>query len=106
MTIEYPIKFNKCPACGSEERIAQNEAAESIERGELPVGTRIPFRRLQAVIFDPQTASQLIAPRQVPVLVAIEDICANCGKLCVVEVQKQMGVAMPDFQPPPKGNGR
>ena len=101
--MNYPIKFNKCPACGSTNRIAEIETQSEIEKGNLPQNARIPMMASQARLFDPQDNRILLARREIPVLMCFIDVCADCGCVCAVEVHKAKGV-IESRVGQPKGN--
>lgn len=94
MPIEYPKKFEVCPNCGSMVRVVESEAKEEASKGNIRVSTKMACMITQNAIFDPMRAG-IIAPKEVPIIMARYDICADCGTLYCVEVQKAVGRADP-----------
>jgi len=96
MPIEYPKKFDLCPNCGSMVRIIESETREEASKRKGAVGTEAKTGCLitQSPIFDP-TKAAIIAPKKISIIMARYDICADCGTLYCVEVQKSEGSASP-----------
>jgi len=96
MPIEYPKKFDICPNCGSMVRIIEAESMEEASKkgGVMGVGVKTGCLITRSAIFDPSKVG-VIAPKKVSVVVARYDICADCGTLYCVEVQKGEGTASP-----------
>jgi len=97
----FPVKFNKCPVCGSEKRIVEEEVKNEIEAGRLPKNSRVPAVISQSMLFDATLTTTILAKKQVPLLMGLYDICSDCGTLYLVEMQKQ--VALIDPQAKPRG---
>ena len=93
----YPIKFELCPVCGSESRIIETETNEEISKGNLKIGTKIPILATRTIIFVP-TEPKILAKRTVPMLMGYFDVCADCGTLYCVEMQKNEGIVEPQFR--------
>jgi hypothetical protein len=94
--MEYPKKFPVCPHCGSEARVIESEAKEEVAKGNLKMITRAVCMTTETAVFDPR--SSLIAPREFPLIRAFYDICADCGTLYCIEVQKDKGRAEPQLR--------
>lgn len=101
---EYPLKFEACPNCSSKSRVAEETAAEEVGSGHLKVGTRIAVIISRTAVFDPSDTT-IIAKREIPILTGFYDVCAECGTMYCVEMQKGMGVAEPQVKRP-GGDGR
>jgi len=86
---DYPVRFDKCPNCGSNQRIVEEKVSSEIAKGNLPPGTRIPALVSQAPIYNPQMVTKLIASRPVNILVGFYDVCADCGTLYCIEMLEQ-----------------
>jgi hypothetical protein len=94
--MEYPKKFPVCPHCGSMVRVIESEAMQELAKGNLKVVTRASCLTTETAIFDP--TSPIIAARDVPVVRAFYDICADCGSLYCVEIDKASARAQPQFR--------
>lgn len=96
MTIKYPKKFDVCPNCGSMVRVIETETREeaSKEGGAIGIDTKTGCLMTQTGIYDP-TRTGIIAPKKIPVIMARYDICADCGTVYCVEVQKSEATASP-----------
>lgn len=106
--MEYPIKFNVCPCCSSPRRIIEEETLAEIAAGRLKAGARIPALVTQSALYDPKSMSTLLIRKQIAVMVGFYDVCAVCGTLYCVEMQKQSTVVDPQVQKnmPPMGDGK
>ena len=93
--MDFPLKFDCCPVCGSQSRVIEMEAKGEIEKGNLSEEVKIPVLITQTKIFDPSDKKLLLAKRQIPVIMGFFDVCANCGTLYAVELQKGIGVIEP-----------
>lgn len=90
--MEYPKKFDVCPNCGSMIRIIETEMREQASKGKVGTEIKTGCFVTQSAIFDPAKTA-IIAPMKIPVIMARYDICADCGTLYCVEVQKSEGSA-------------
>ena len=95
--MDYPIKFESCPVCGSKSRIIEMETNEEIEKGNLSSETRIPVLFTQSKLFNPDDKTFLLARRQITVIMCFFDVCSDCGTLYAVEVQKGIGMIEPQI---------
>lgn len=99
---KYPIKFEACPSCGSTDRVAQGEADKETSKGNLGVGTKIAVLISKTIVFNPADTT-IIANREVPMLMGFYDVCAKCGTVYCIEMQKETAMVGP--QPPTKRPG-
>ena len=100
--MNYPLKFDTCPSCGSQARIAETETNEEIEKGNLPEKARTAVMVAQVRIFDPSDKTILLVRREIPIIFAFIDICVDCGTLYAVEVQKGTGIVEPQITKGPQ----
>ena len=91
----YPIKFDKCPVCGSTRCIVEEEVNKEIEAGNLKEGSKIPALISQSKMFDPNSNITIFSTRHVTVLIGFYDVCTDCGTLYCKEMQKQVAVVKP-----------
>jgi len=95
--MEYPKKFDVCPNCGSMVRVIESEINEEASKGNVGVVIKTGCIITNTAIFDP-TKTSIIAPKEFPMIMARFDICADCGTLYCVEVQKGSGRAEPQVR--------
>jgi len=93
--LEFPLKWTKCPACGSERALADMILKEEQAKGRMGKGLMGAVGEIVVPIADPR-----IAPTVVPVLVCIFDVCADCGTYYCRDANKVMGTPMPGQQTP------
>ena len=102
--LEFPIVFTSCPNCGGKRRIAEIVTNEEIEKGNLEPGQITPFIASKTLIFNPRSLKILIPTKEVMALLGLLDICADCGIVYCIHVQKGKGVigtAPPAGEVPP-----
>ena len=102
--MDYPVRFDKCPVCGSTDRFGELETQEEIGKGNLPGDAKIAIMVSRTMLFNPNDNRVLLFQREVPALVGIYDVCCECGCLYCVEMQKGIGVITPQVGPIPSGN--
>jgi predicted ATP-dependent serine protease len=95
--MEYPKKFDVCPNCGSMNRVIEQEAMAEAVKGNTKTMEKVGVISFQTTIFDPKTAS-IIAPKEFPVIITRFDVCADCGILYCVELDKGIGKATPQIR--------
>lgn len=89
--MEFPKKFDVCPACGSKERIGDNLIEGMKEDGSVPKGSfenQTAFAVHQLPIIDPNhRPTGLLIGGQASVKVAMVywDVCAECGTIYCTE---------------------
>ena len=98
---DFPVQFDKCPVCGSERRLVEEETAKEIEAGRLSPGSRIPSLMGQSVMYNPMNISRVLAKRLVPCLIGIYDACADCGTLYCIRMEKGEATIEAEGQKPP-----
>ena len=102
--ISYPIQFDACPACKSTRRIIEMETQKAIEAGDLRPDAKIPILATRTLIFNPNTAL-VIEVKRVPALYGYYDVCADCGTLYCIAVEKSLAEVQLQKQPPPSFGG-
>ena len=98
--MDYPIRFESCPSCGSTEKFGEIETQEEIVKGNLPQDSKTAIMLSKTMIFNPKDNRVLLFRKQVPVLIGVFDVCCNCGCLYCVEMQRGTGVVEPQVGPP------
>lgn len=94
--IKFPLEFTQCPSCGSTKRIAAMLLEKEKEKGKAGKDTTGIIQTIQAIIADPR---HIVL--SAPVVMALVDICADCGTLyCILA---QTGTATPG---PARGKGQ
>ncbi len=89
--LSFPLAFEKCPVCGCEETIAALEVDKEKKKGTIGKDVK-PCVITQAVmVVDPRLQQAIIAPRPVPTLLFLLDVCARCGVMYCRRVEKTQG---------------
>lgn len=92
-------EFKECPNCGGTERIVKKETEEAIKSGLVNEDAFIPVLQTKALICDPNKLPKIAGVRhQVTALFGYYDVCASCGTLYCVRMEK--GKALVDSQMP------
>lgn len=76
---KFPLTFDKCPSCGSAERIANVIGEEEKAKGKI-TKTAMCVAFLQTIIITDPVKSVLSAPA----LTTGYDVCAKCGAVYCV----------------------
>lgn len=114
--IQFPLVFDKCPACGWKETVARKVKDEEVEKGRIKTDITAAMAQSMTPIVDQRTILALLS---VPILVGFYDVCLACGCYYCVRVEKASGVVGPGapggpqprpgpggfFPPPFKGPG-
>lgn len=85
--LTFPLKFDRCPTCGSTKRIAEMLRDEEAAKGKVPKDS--PMVMLRAVTPMTELQTIMLGLSIVPLLTCLFDICAECGTLYSVMVQRQ-----------------
>jgi len=76
-------------------RVVEQESKNEVAKGNVRTFERAGVLTLQTSIFDP-VKTGLIAPKKIPVIISRLDVCADCGTLYCVEIDKVEGLATPN----------
>ena len=95
--LRFPLVFEKCPYCGSSEKVIGSVIGELIANGRAGEDT-VSGVALQLVIADPRRA--MLAT---PVMTVMEDICAKCGARYTVRIDVQERPITAQMKGGPKG---
>lgn len=94
--LNFPLGFNSCPHCGETTRILESIGDEQKEKGKALASTRFSLPMMPVVIVDPQKPAL-----SAPVVQYIFDICAKCGAVYCVWVDKRdIPITAQMIQPP------
>jgi hypothetical protein len=96
---EFPKAFTKCPVCGCEETICNKVKAEEVANNRMKPETRVGFQSAVPIV-DP---TRLVAQLTAPVIVALFDICADCGAYYCREANLTKGMVATQPQKPMPG---
>lgn len=101
-TPEIIATFDKCPNCGSTKRFAGSVAHEENERlGKTDDKMVYGLNQMTGAIMVQARQKGLIHGMKVPLVMAITDICLDCGTLYAVQLQRAEGMAgLPPQQGP------
>lgn len=91
---KFPVTFDKCPVCGSTERITDSVKAEEVAKGKLAPDAELVVLGLPVPITDQHHVYSSIT---IPMLMCLSTICAKCGAVYCVSASRQDG--QPKFQP-------
>lgn len=88
--MEFPKKFDACPACGSKERIGDNLIKGMKEDGSAPKDAfqnQKAFAVHQLPIIDPNhpPSTLLVGQATVKVAMVYWDVCGECGTIYCTE---------------------
>lgn len=98
----FPIKFDKCPVCGSTERVAEIAGDELKAAGRMSKDSRIVMFATNTPIVD---ATRLLSHVMAPTLISLYDVCANpkCGNFYCIEIYQTMTMVDVQAQQNPPG---
>lgn len=85
---DFVKEFPECPSCGSREQFFAGIVRELKERGVVDQGWSFYLDAKQGVVFDPKKEAGLLVGSEVPGYSFATDICANCGCIYVVRLQR------------------
>ena len=89
-TISFPLTFDKCPSCGSTDRIANIIGEQEKAKGKIrKIATCVAFMQTM-IITDP-----VIAVISAPSLTIGYDVCAECGTVYCVFAEVAQAKATP-----------
>jgi len=95
-------EFDKCPACGSTRRWADEVAKEQIEKGVMDAGLKYGIYQVGGPILDPRRTNKMLVGSKVPVILALLDVCLDCGALYAVRLERgEVPLRAVVAQPPP-----
>ena len=85
----FPMKFDKCPMCGSTKRVAEMLRDEEAAKGKVPKDSHMIAFRAVTPITELNTI--ILGLSIVPVLTFEFDVCANpkCGAFYPVVITRQ-----------------
>ena len=102
--MEFPVEFKVCPACGSNRRVIEEEVNDAIALGQMSEGSHGMAQTTRSLIFNPASMPKISGiSRKVPAIFGYYDICAECGTLYCIHLEK--GEAMVEAQGPPPESG-
>ncbi len=88
---KFPMVFDKCPSCGSEERIANSVLKSEQANGKLK-DVKAAFLFQQQSLIAPQNMRFLSAP----MIMTFYDACAKCGTVFCVFVDVRLALPQLD----------
>ena len=96
-------EFDKCPGCGSTNRLAGSVADEQKAKGLLGEDWKLGIYQMGGVIVDPNKVNQMLVGTKVPVVSALVDVCMDCGMIFAVRLvrgeKSLQAVQMPPLPP-------
>jgi transcription elongation factor Elf1 len=83
----FPMKFDKCPVCGSTERVAEMVGNELKAAGRMKKEAKIVMFATQTPIVD---ATGILHSVIAPLLISYGDVCYDCGAYYCTDINKIM----------------
>ncbi len=98
-TPKFPKAFSKCPVCGCEETLTGLIKADEVANNRMSPLIKTGLQ-VAVPIIDP---TRIVAQITAPVLMALFDICADCGTYYCREANLMKGIVGPQPRPGPGG---
>jgi len=98
-------RFDTCPNCGSTRRLAGSVAEEENERlGKTDDPIVYGLYQMSGAIIVQSRQKHLIHGMKAPIVIAVTDVCLDCGTLYAVQLQRGEATAglPPQKQGPPR----
>lgn len=83
--LKFPMDFDKCPVCGSHRRVVDEVKKEEIAKGKIRPEKKAALTKMGVAVTD---AVKIKGVLTVPLVTAMVDICADCGALYAVQVDR------------------
>ena len=93
-TPKFPKTFSKCPVCGSEDTFTGLVKADEVAERRMNPLVKTGFQMALPVV-DP---TRIVAQITAPVLLALFDVCADCGTYDCREANVVRGMVGPGPQ--------
>ena len=107
--LKFPLTWDKCPVCGSTERVADKIREEKIAAGKWRPELAACIQQWIVPFIDPVKTPMFPGITKVTVLSVLVDICANpkCGAIYCkkIEMQETIPQGGPGHQPTMKPFG-
>ena len=81
--------FEKCPACGSEERLIEGIGKELKAKGLIDLNWNPCMQAIAGVVLKQEDWSALPIGVEVPGYVCETDVCIDCGLIYVVKLERK-----------------
>lgn len=99
------IEFDKCPNCGSKERLVGGLAEKEKKKGNMRKDLNFYAYIIPGVVKDPQREHQLLIGTSLPAYKICLDVCLQCGtiytaKIEIGEATKQLRQPLEPKKPP------
>jgi len=94
------IKFEKCPACGSENRYCESLAVQEKARGHMRKELNYCFEVVNKICMDDETAKTLPSGTEMPAYTITKDICSDCGNIYVTSITEVKAMKQPQLLVP------
>lgn len=90
LQVEVIKRFEKCPDCGSTERMMGKLGDELKEQGLIGKDMEVGLIEVGGPIIDPTKTGQMLTKSIRPGMFALRDICIGCGRQVTVKIEKKM----------------
>lgn len=94
LELKFPLKFEKCPACGSKRRVAEIITNQEKAKGRVGKDRGTCIISYQSLVMDPASGGIIYAP---PLITTMFDVCADCGTFYCT--QADLGTARVEMKP-------
>lgn len=91
------IKFDKCPNCGSTDRLVGRLVRAAKDKGQAREEWEPCMQIIQGVVVDPMRQSQILIGQNVPAYTVFTDVCMKCGTFYAILVQTGTAKATPQI---------
>ena len=83
--LQFPLMWDKCPACGSPRRVADIVKEEEIPKGKWRADLPATILPQPTAMIDPLKIQHVLT---FTMLISMLDICADCGCLYAFRIDK------------------
>ncbi len=74
-------KFDKCPICGSPDRLAGDAAKEATKRGFFEIDAEVAIVELKKAMVDVRKLQSVLSGSTITQVRCAIDMCTNCGNI-------------------------
>lgn len=83
--LTFPMTWEKCPVCGDTRQVANEVKEEQKAKGKIGPGFNTAIAMLNSLILDPR---KIVGQLTAPILTSYLDICAKCGVVYCVHIDR------------------
>lgn len=90
LRVEVIKRFDKCPDCGSTDRMMDRLGKEMKEQGLISEDMEVGLVEVGGPLVDPTKVGQMLTVSVRPGIFALRDICIGCGRQVTVKIERKM----------------